>query len=125
MADRWPQVKDQLFGVQKIYSTRFGAFAALREDGHVVTWGHPDSGGDSSSVKAQLWTPGVKSVYGVKSAVFECVWWLNEGDFRRKSVARMLLSPPPFSTTSRNSSDSESSRHVFASCSLRFLFRGM
>eukprot|EP00913_Durusdinium_trenchii_P010680 g10020.t1 len=83
------QVKDQLFGVQKIYSTRFGAFAALREDGHVVTWGHPDSGGDSSSVKAQLWTPGVKSVYGVKSAVFECVWWLNEGDFRRKSVARM------------------------------------
>ena len=30
------------------------AFAALKTDGSVVTWGHPQCGGDSSAVAAQL-----------------------------------------------------------------------
>lgn len=31
-----------------------GAFAALRLDKTVITWGHPDCGGDSSAVQGQL-----------------------------------------------------------------------
>ena len=31
-----------------------GAFAALREDGTVVTWGSPEFGGDSSQVQEKL-----------------------------------------------------------------------
>ena len=31
-----------------------GAFAAILCDGSVVTWGHPDEGGDSSAVQTQL-----------------------------------------------------------------------
>ena len=30
------------------------AFAAVRQDGTVITWGHPQMGGDSSSVREQL-----------------------------------------------------------------------
>lgn len=37
------------------------AFAALKSDGTVVTWGDPPSGGDSSAVKAEL--TGVTQVY--------------------------------------------------------------
>ena len=36
-----------------IYSTA-GAFAAKLTNGHVVTWGNADWGGDSSSVQAEL-----------------------------------------------------------------------
>ena len=32
----------------------FRAFAALKADGTVVTWGVPDYGGDSSKVEGQL-----------------------------------------------------------------------
>ena len=39
-------------GVTKIFST-WGAFAALKGDGSVITWGAP-SGGDSSSVADKL-----------------------------------------------------------------------
>ena len=31
-----------------------GAFAAILDDGSVVTWGHPGEGGDSSAVQTQL-----------------------------------------------------------------------
>ena len=31
-----------------------GAFAAILEDGSVVTWGHEDRGGDSSAVRDEL-----------------------------------------------------------------------
>ena len=39
--------------VQRIYSTD-DAFAALKEDGSVITWGDKQTGGDSSSVAAHL-----------------------------------------------------------------------
>ncbi|MFZ6848839.1 hypothetical protein [Undibacterium sp. RuRC25W] len=42
-----------LTNVQSIASTE-GAYAALKTDGTVVTFGDPDAGGDSSSVQAQL-----------------------------------------------------------------------
>lgn len=40
-------------GVTQIFSTQF-AFAALKNDGSVVTWGHPTYGGNSNGVAAQL-----------------------------------------------------------------------
>jgi capsule polysaccharide export protein KpsC/LpsZ len=40
-------------GVDTIYSTDF-AFAAVMRDQSVVTWGSPWSGGDSSTVEAEL-----------------------------------------------------------------------
>ena len=39
--------------VQQIQATSF-AFAALRRDGTVVTWGDRGTGGDSNSVEGQL-----------------------------------------------------------------------
>ena len=39
--------------VTKIYSTN-SAFAALRSDGSVITWGKGDKGGNSSSVSADI-----------------------------------------------------------------------
>ena len=40
-------------GVTEIFSTDT-AFAALKSDGSVVTWGHPSNGGDSSSISSAL-----------------------------------------------------------------------
>ena len=40
-----------------------GAFAAIKADGSVVTWGDSTRGGDSSSVANQL-NSGVSKVYG-------------------------------------------------------------
>ncbi|MBO2676988.1 tandem-95 repeat protein [Shewanella algae] len=48
--------------VSKVY-TNGAAFAALKEDGSVVTWGRAKYGGDSSIVAEQL-KAGVKMVYG-------------------------------------------------------------
>ena len=45
------EVQDQLVDVQ--YSTTY-AFAALKADGSVVTWGNSSSGGDCSKVQEQL-----------------------------------------------------------------------
>ena len=42
-------VQDQLKGVQQIQATDH-AFAAILEDGSVVTWGYADFGGDSSAL---------------------------------------------------------------------------
>jgi len=39
--------------VETIYSTE-SAFAALKENGSVVTWGEGGSGGDSSKVQDEL-----------------------------------------------------------------------
>ena len=48
-------VRDQLTGVRQIQSTLNGAaFAAIVEDGSVVTWGSESCGGDSSAVRDQL-----------------------------------------------------------------------
>ena len=46
-------VQDQLRNVQQIQAS-CGAFAAIRGDGSVVTWGNADFGGDSSAVQDQL-----------------------------------------------------------------------
>ena len=46
-------VHSQLKAVQHIQATR-RAFAAVLEDGSVVTWGHANDGGDSSAVQGQL-----------------------------------------------------------------------
>jgi len=51
--------------VKSIYATA-AAFAALKEDGTVVTWGSDARGGDSSSVKDQL--QHVKSIYATEGA---------------------------------------------------------
>jgi hypothetical protein len=40
-------------GVDTIYSTNV-AFAAKMQNGSVVTWGDPGSGGDNSAVEAEL-----------------------------------------------------------------------
>jgi flagellin len=47
-------------GVQAIYSNQW-AFAALKADGSVVTWGNSSYGGNSSAVAAQL-SSGVQSL---------------------------------------------------------------
>ena len=52
--------------IKKIYSNG-RAFAAVTEDGSVVTWGKASSGGDSSSVADQL-KSGVKVIYSTNSA---------------------------------------------------------
>ena len=39
--------------VQRLFATA-SAFAALLEDGSVLTWGDPETGGDSSSVQEKL-----------------------------------------------------------------------
>lgn len=46
-------VIDRLWKVKSVYSTS-DAFAAVKEDGSVVTWGSPLSGGNSDNVQAQL-----------------------------------------------------------------------
>ena len=48
-------------GVVSIYSTS-EAFAALKSDGSVITWGNESLGGDSSSVALQL-SSGVSTIY--------------------------------------------------------------
>ena len=46
-------MQEQLKNVRQIHSTHF-AFAALRADGRVITWGSKDAGGDSSAVEDEL-----------------------------------------------------------------------
>ena len=50
---RSSEVRDRLKQVKQISASRC-AFAALREDGEVVSWGDPKFGGDSSEVQEQL-----------------------------------------------------------------------
>ena len=53
-------------GVTGIFSTRY-AYAALKDDGSLVTWGLQKAGGDSSSVKKRL-KHGVRSVAATRYA---------------------------------------------------------
>eukprot|EP00435_Cladocopium_sp_Y103_P013405 s330_g3.t1 len=48
-------VQEKLRNVQRVQSNKY-AFAAILEDGSVVTWGLPYYGGDSSTVQNQLWS---------------------------------------------------------------------
>ena len=47
-------VSHQLYDVKEIQATTM-AFAALRADGHIVTWGSPEFGGDSESAQGLLY----------------------------------------------------------------------
>ena len=58
-------VRGQLRGVQQIQATN-AAFAAILEDGSVVTWGDADGGGDSSAVRGQL--RGVQQIQATNAA---------------------------------------------------------
>lgn len=49
----WHSALERSGGVEKIQGS-FSAFAAILADGHVVTWGDPTAGGDSSTVQNQL-----------------------------------------------------------------------
>ena len=53
-------------GVDHVVGTS-EAFAALKQDGSVVTWGDADTGGNSDSVKHQL-TGGVDNIVGNERA---------------------------------------------------------
>lgn len=52
--------------VSDIFTSR-DAFAALKDDGSVITWGSKNAGGDSSSV-ANLLASGVKTIYATEYA---------------------------------------------------------
>merc|ERR1711972_405763 len=53
-------------GVRELVSTH-QAFAALKDDGSVVSWGRAQYGGDSTAVAAQIGS-GVVQIAGTKSA---------------------------------------------------------
>ena len=55
-----------LSGVTEIVSTR-GAFAALKDDGSVYTWGNSNEGGNSSSVREFLSSEVIKIVSNSES----------------------------------------------------------
>ena len=58
--------KDLRSGVTEIFSTRY-AYAALKEDGSLITWGLQKAGGDSSGVRDRL-DIGVKTVASTRYA---------------------------------------------------------
>jgi len=58
--------QDLQSGVQNIFSTR-RAFAALKSDGSVITWGNPSYGGASSAVYQHLQF-GVKNIFSTNKA---------------------------------------------------------
>ena len=53
--------------MKKIFSNS-SAFAALKTDGHVVSWGNKSNGGDSSSASNQL-AAGVSKIFSTSSAL--------------------------------------------------------
>ncbi|CAK9102023.1 Putative E3 ubiquitin-protein ligase HERC2, partial [Durusdinium trenchii] len=57
-----------LEAVRHIYATSGGAFAAIQEDGAVVTWGSSVDGGDSCRVQEELKRRGVRDIYSTDSA---------------------------------------------------------
>ena len=59
------EVQDQLKGVQRVQANCY-AFAAILADESVVTWGFPDSGGDSSYIQDRL--KGVQQVQATNFA---------------------------------------------------------
>ena len=56
-------------GVQHMYSTSY-AFAAVKADGSVVTWGCEYYGGDSEQVEEAL-TSGVQHIYSTSSLALQ------------------------------------------------------
>ncbi|GBG30552.1 E3 ubiquitin-protein ligase HERC2 [Hondaea fermentalgiana] len=66
-----PDDLDMSQEVTDVVSTR-RAFAVLRADGSVVTWGHEDWGGDSSNVASDL-TSGVTSIVAAEGGAFAAI----------------------------------------------------
>ena len=63
MGSNFDEVKDQLTrGVLHVAGS-MGAFAAVKDDGSVVTWGDEEPGGDSDEIRDQL-TCGGRHVVG-------------------------------------------------------------
>ncbi|CAJ1341493.1 unnamed protein product [Effrenium voratum] len=61
--------------------TTDGAFAAILECGTVVTWGDPESGGDSSQVQEQLRNvQHVQATAGAVAAILESAAVVTWGD---------------------------------------------
>ena len=48
-----------------VVSTRGGAFAAVKDDGSVITWGNVDYGGNSNTVLEQL--HGIQNIYATEN----------------------------------------------------------
>lgn len=61
-------VQDRLYGVREICGT-YAAFAAILDDGTLVTWGDVRCGGDSDAIQDQLL--GVKGSLGAFAAILE------------------------------------------------------
>src|SRR5690606_24389757 len=63
-----PDPSNDIYKVKKIYSNSF-AFAALRSDGSVVTWGDPSCGGlDSAPEQVTTLNSGVVKIFSNKKA---------------------------------------------------------
>ena len=82
-------------GVQHIYSTS-AAFAAVKDDGSVLTWGKPEKGADSSAVREQL-REGVKQIFSTSKAFAALkddgtvvTWGMTEWGFDRAEVQEEL-----------------------------------
>lgn len=67
--------QDELREIRQVVAAE-SAFAALRSDGHVITWGRADIGGDSSAVTEQLshWARNGRATGGTTGG------WMLEGD---------------------------------------------
>ena len=82
--------------VRQIQATD-GAFAAILQDGSVVTWGHADFGGDSSAVQDRLRCGCVRQIQatdGAFAAILEdgfVVTWGHERSGGDSSAVRALL----------------------------------
>ena len=59
------ELKEKLTSIKAIYSNSY-AFAAIKKDGTVVTWGRVFSGGDSSAKTDELYS--IKSIVGSRRA---------------------------------------------------------
>ena len=64
-------VKSNLKDVTNIYSNT-QAFAVIKNDGSVVTWGNTDAGGDSTSVASDLNEDNAKDVTKIASTQNSC-----------------------------------------------------
>ena len=90
--------------MQEIQSTHFGAFAAILEDGSVVTWGVPHCG-DSSAVRDKLrGVQQIQSAYAAFAAVLEdgsvVTWGVADGGGDSSAVRDQLKGVQQIQATS-------------------------
>ena len=90
------EVRRQLKDVRHIQANA-NAFAAIREDGSVVTWGDPDVGGNCSSVQEQLQNVQQIQATGTAFAAIlsdgSIVTWGNSEEGGDSSAVKDLLQP--------------------------------